>query len=233
MTRRHLFYLGSMGLWAILLAVVAKISLDRLSVPPWGNPAGGESPMVMTEGMHIGQAFVAPLPGLYRIDVTPMRIVAGSPQTITFHLTSNPQAGQDIWSTTIASDELQEGQPFSFEFSPLRDSGKQPYYFYLEAPGVASGTMVEFGYNPGADLDGASAYVDGQPVSGDLQFQTFYSLRTRDKFDLLLSRMAEGRPYMFGSKGFYLGLGLVYALVLCAFLLLIARAILKEKLDES
>jgi hypothetical protein len=232
MTRRRLFYPASVVLWAVLLAVVAKFSLDRLTVPPWGCPAGGEATLVTTEQVRIGQSFVAPLPGLYRIDITPLHVVAGGSHSLTFHLTNSPTGGQDIWSTSIAGDELQAGQPLSLEFSPLRDSEKKPYYFYLEAPGAASGTSVEFTYNPAADLDGASAYVDGQPVPGDLQFQTFYSLRTRDKLSLLLSRMAEGRPYLLGSRGFYIGLGLVYAFVLCVFIFLIARAILKESQNE-
>jgi hypothetical protein len=233
MTRRHLFYLGSIVLWALPLAVVAKLSLDRLPVPTWGNPAGGTSPLEVTEKMRVGQLFVAPLPGLYRIDVVPERIIAGSALPMTFHLRSDPATGQDIWTTTFTSDQLQDGRPFSFEFPLLRDSSEQTYYFYLEAPGAVPGTAVAIGYGSGAELDGAGAYVNGQPVPGNLQFQTFYSLRTRDKANLLLSRMAEGRPYIFGSKGFYVGLGLAYALALCAFLLCVARAVLREQQDES
>jgi hypothetical protein len=88
-------------------------------------------------------------------------------------------------------------------------------------------------YGPQSILEGGSAYVNGQPVTGNLQFQTYFSLRTREKAELLLTRMAEGRPYLLGVKGFYIGLAVVYALVLLTFLLQIARVILEEHKEES
>jgi hypothetical protein len=233
MTWRRLLYLGTMVLWVILLAFVVKDSVDRLQVPPWGNAAEGESLLEVGGGTNVGQGFVAPLPGLYRIDVPLQWAATGSPQAVAFHLKSSPDAGEDIWTTTFTSDELQDGRPLSFEFPVLRDSREQAYYFYLEAPGAAPGSTVAVAYSPGASFDRASAYVDGQPVAGDLQFQTFYTLRTRDKAYLLLSRVAEGRPYMLGSRGLYIGLGLGYVLVLCIFLVQIAGAISVEQDGES
>jgi hypothetical protein len=233
MTWRRLLYLGTMVLWVILLAFVVKGSVDRLQVPPWGNATEGESLLEMVGGTRVGQGFVAPLPGLYRIDVTLQSPGTGRPQAIVFHLKSSPDAGQDIWTTTFSSDELQNGSPLSFDFPVLRDSREHAYYFYLEATGATSASGVAVGYNPGTNLDRASAYIDGQPVDGDLQFQTFYSLRTRDKAYLLLSRVAEGRPYMLGSKGLYIGLGLGYVLVLCIFLVQIAGAIWAEQDEEA
>ncbi|HSJ54719.1 MAG TPA: hypothetical protein VLC52_13345, partial [Anaerolineae bacterium] len=69
-------------------------------------------------------------------------------------------------------------------------------------------------YGPGSVMEGGSATVNGQEVAGNLVFQTHYSLRTRDKIDLLLERLAAGRPYILGTRGFYVCLAVLYTLLL-------------------
>ena len=71
--------------------------------------------------------------------------------------------------------------------------------------------------------------MNGQAVGGNLKFRTFYSLRTRDKVDLLLARMAAGRPYLLGTKGFYVGLAIAYGIVLGIFLWYVAQTILEDE----
>jgi hypothetical protein len=78
-------------------------------------------------------------------------------------------------------------------------------------------------------LEGASATLNGQAVDGNLKFRTYYSLRTRDKVDVLLTRMAAGRPYLLGSKGFYAGLAVAYVIVLGIFLWYVAQTILEDE----
>lgn len=228
---RRLLYAGVVVLWAVSLVLVAKSALDRLPIEPWGNPIGGDSMAVAGE-TRVGQSFVAPLPGLYRIEVVLDRATAGSTQPITFHLKSDPTAEQDLWTATFSSADVQSGTAYSIEFPVRRDSKGRAYYFYLDSPESTPGEAVTVRYSPAAVLDGASAYLNDRPVAGDLQFHTFYSLRTRERLDLLLSRMAEGKPYLLGVKGFYVGLGLVYAAVLCAFLLQVARVILTEQEEK-
>jgi len=205
--------------WLVALALVVKTSLDRLTVPPWGNPAGDGPPLQVSGETQVGQQFTAPLPGLYRIEVMLDRPATGGSRQLTFHLKTDPAATTDLWTAHLNTGEIQQGVPYGFEFPPLRHSKGQTFYFYLEGEGVA------VRYSPEAVLEGASACLNGRPLAGELQFRTFYTLRTRDKADLLLSRMAEGRPYLFGAKGFYVALALTYALVLALFLLHMARAI--------
>ncbi len=233
MNRKRLFLLASILLWAIALAAVVKLALDRLPISPWGNPIGGDVPLQLSAASSVGQAFVAPLPGLYRIDVTLGETAAKDTSAVTFHLKREPDAGQDIWTTTVPIDRLQGSRSFSVDFPVLRDSQGQSYYFYLDLDAAARDAAIAIGYGPDAMLDGASAYVDHQPVSGDVQFQSFYSLRTRERLDLLLTRMAQGRPYMFGTKGFYVGLGVVYGLVLVVFLLYTVRTLWAERKEET
>jgi len=231
-TKRRLFILGLMALWMIALVVVAKTSVDHLSVPPWGNPVGESLSAEVAGNTHVGQMFTAPLPGLYRIEIAWVPAPIAKAQCVIFHLKTDPASTQDLWTADVDTRSVQGGMPYGFEFEPMRNSKGQAYYFYLESPGSAPGDAITVRYNPNAVLEGGSAYLDGQPVAGNLQFHTFYSLRTRDKIDLLLTRMTEGRPYLFGTKGFYIGLAVAYVLVLGAFLLQIARAVL-EDLEEG
>lgn len=229
MTRRRLYYLAFVAIWAALLGVGVKRSLDRLPDPTWASPTGGGSSLEVVSGAPVAQAFTAPLPGLYRIDVTLEQAATGSTGPITFHLKSDPAAEQDIWATTLDGDAHQSGQTLSFSFPVLPDSAEQTYYFRLEVPVRASGSGVALRYAPGSGPDGARAYVNEQPVPGNLEFKTFYSLRTRDRLRLMLNRMAAGRPYMFGSEGCYVGLGLVYVVVLGALMRKVAVGILGKQ----
>jgi hypothetical protein len=88
-------------------------------------------------------------------------------------------------------------------------------------------------YGPESALEGASAYLNDEALPGNLRFHSYYSLRTRERIDLLLTRVAAGRPYFLGTKGFYAGLALIYALVLATFLAVVARAVLEEGEGES
>jgi hypothetical protein len=231
MTRRYLLVVVIV-VWIGVLAFVAKTSIDGLSVPQWGNPIGDSLSPEVAGDLLVGQQFTALLPGLYRIDLTFDRATAAPDREVIFHLKSDPTAPSDLWTSRLAAGDLQADGTYAFQFEPLRDSKGQSFYFYVESPTSTPGDSVAVRYGPNALLDNASAYLNGQPVTGDLRFQTFYELRTREKLDLLLSRMAEGRPYLLGTKGFYVGLAVVYGLVLGIFLLQIARSIQQERDEE-
>lgn len=232
LTRRHLFIIGSTALWLMGLAFIVKASLDQTPAPPWGNPRGDQLLTATGEGSQVGQRFTAPLPGLYRIQVGIADITAGDMQPITFHLKEDQAGAEDLWSASLSEGNAQADRLYDIEFPPLRDSKGQAYYFYLESISATEDEAVAARYSPSDRLESASAYLDGQPVAGNLQFLTYYTLRTRDKADLLLSRMAEGRPYLLGSKGFYIALATAYVLVLGAFLIRGAQAILREQEED-
>jgi hypothetical protein len=226
---RRLFYLAAALLWLLLLGFVAKGSLDRLAAPPWGSDAASGEPIELAGSAQVGQAFTAPFPGLYRIEVGLAQAAADPDQAVVFHLKDSPADPTDLWTATLRAGDLPVEGFCSFEFAPRRDSRDQGYYFFLEAPGTTPGQGVAVGHSPDSTLQGASAYLDNQPVAGALQFRTFYTLRTRDKVGVLLSRLAKGRPYLLGSPGFYVALAGIYLLVLAAFLLQVARAALREE----
>jgi hypothetical protein len=224
MNRRRLVWAVLVIVWALGLAIIAKASVDRIEAPPWGNPAGERLPAGLAGSTQIGQAFAAPLPGLYRIEVGLEPGTGQGAVAWVFHLKAGPDAEEDLWTATLQASDVTADGLYVFEFPPIRESENQRYYFYLES--AAAGVPVR--YSPTALLAGSSAYADGQPLPGNLQFRTFYSLRTRDRVGLILSRLTEGRPYLLGTPGFYIGWGLAYVLVLVVFVLQLARAMLEE-----
>lgn len=220
---------GLLAVWLLVVGFVAKSALDRLSVPPWGNPSGAATALVLADDTRIGQTFTAPLPGLHRVDVLLDAKAIESGQQVVFHLQPDAPNADDLWSTTLSLRENGGRQTLTVEFPPLRDSKGQSYHFYLEAVGGPAGASIAIVSAPEEMLPGSSATLNGQPIPGDLWFQSYYSLRTREKIDVLLSRMADGRPYILGVKGFYVGLGAVYVLVLGALMTSIVLSILREQ----
>lgn len=233
MTRLRLFLGGALILWLALLAVIVKTSIDGLPAPSWGNPIGTRLSAEVTGDSLVGQQFTAPFPGLYRIDIDLVKATASQAHQIIFHLRASAEATEDLRTASLSSDDLRQGKAFSIEFPVIRDSERQTFYFYLESPDSMAGNAIAARYDPNTVVEGASAYLNHQPVAGNLEFHTYYSMRTREKVDLLLSRMAEGRPYLLGTKGFYIGVAFVYALVLAVFLMQIALAIFKEVREGS
>lgn len=229
MTRQQFFVLASAVLWATALALVVKTSVDRVSAPPWGNQTGGPGVLDLMGGNRVGQQFIAPFPGLYRIDVMMDWATTETEQMVTLHLKSDPSAADDMWTSSFHAGDLENGTMYAAEFAPIRDSKGRSFYFYLESADLGPGSAPEIRYNPDATLENAGAFVNERPVAGDLQFYTHYTLRTRDKVDLLLTRLAAGRPYWLGSKSFYVGLAGVYLLLLLAFLWHAGKAVLERK----
>jgi hypothetical protein len=233
MTKRHLFLVGLLALWVLGLTIVAVTTINSLSPPGWGNPVGDSLSPEIAGDTRIGQQFTAPLPGLAGIQVMLDRATATEARLVAFRLKADPTSSTDLWTANFSTSELQDGVPYYAQFGPLRESKGKTYYFVMESATSSPGNAIAVRYGPAATLDGASAYFNDKPMDGNLQFHTLYSLRTREKIDLLLSRMAEGRPYLLGTKGFYIGLALAYALVLAAFLLLVAKAVLEEQEGQA
>jgi hypothetical protein len=228
-TGRRLLILGLTAVWLVAIALVIASSVDAISIPPWGNAMGDERSAEVAGDTQIGQRFTAPFPGLYRIEVALDPSAVHGAHQLTFHLETDLSVAEDYWTETFSTKDVQDGTPYYFEFPPIHNSAEQTYYFYLESASSTSGDAIAIRYSSDAILDGASALVNGQPVKGSLQFHTYYNPRTWDKIDLLLTRIAESRPYLFGIKGLYVGLTVAYVIIVAVFLWVTAQAVLGEE----
>jgi hypothetical protein len=217
--------------WLAALAALAKGALDGLEIRPWGNPMSDSISAPVAGTTRVGQSFVAPMPGLYRIEVSLVPGDGGAARPVSFHLQADPSVGEDLATIEFSTTEIEAGIPFGFEFEPIRDSMGRRFFFFLESPESEPEQAPRVRYSPSAMLERANAYLDGQPLSGSLTFHSYYNLRTHDRVDLLLSRMTEGRPYLMGSKAFYLVLAALYALGLGVFLYKVGDHAIRES-DE-
>ncbi len=214
--------------WLAGLAITAKSALDRLEIQPWGNPMSDSVSAPVAGATRVGQAFTAPTPGLHRIEVSLLPGDGAAARPIVFHLRAEPSANEDLVTVEFSTAQIEGGTPFGFEFEPIATSKDQRFFFFLESPQSEPERAPLVRYSPAAVLEGASAYLDGRPLSGSLAFHTYYTLRTRDRLDLFLDRMAEGQPYLTGNNAFYLVLAAVYTLALIAFLYRVGDQVVRE-----
>ena len=128
-------------------------------------------------GETFGQSFECLRDNLYRIDLGTATYARANSAPLLFHLRSDPQASTDIISVTIPGPEIQNERPTSITFPPLADSQGKSYYFYLESPEAVPGDAITLYANAHDQYADGVAYVNGQPVDGDLVF-TAYSRET-------------------------------------------------------
>lgn len=221
------------GALMVVLLLAAALLLGRLvgrvPVRPWGNPEGASRSPEVQGSTQVGQWFQAPYPGLYRIEVTLDPSSVQSAHTVLFQLKTDPTDAEALWTEEFSTVNIQAGVAQGFEFPPIRDSMGETYFFALASPDSLPGDAIAAGYSPEILLDGARASLNGQPAIGNLQFRTYYSLRTRDRLNLLLARVAQYRTYFLGNRWFYAGLAVAYILVLGAFLWRVGQAVLEEE----
>jgi hypothetical protein len=229
MNGHRLFLLGSAIVGLVVLALIVIGAVGQLSVTPWGNISGDDRSAAIAGSTRVGQQFIAPFPGLYRIEVMLDPTTVQNPQPATLRLQGETSGANPLAYGEFQTSDIKEDTPYSIEFPPIQDSAGRAIAFTFESPQSSPGDALTIHYDPDSILEGASATLNGQAVAGNLKFRTYYSLRTRDKLDILLARMAAGRPYMLGSKGFYVGLAVAYALVLGIFLWHVAQTILEDE----
>jgi hypothetical protein len=200
-----------------ILALAATIAIDRLAEPGWGYPVPGTGRLPIHGSIQIAQAFTAPWRGLSGIQVALAQEGEPASCTAVIRLQDALNTREDLWAQEFVLRDLAAGALYRFDFPALRESAGRRYYVALEAPSCTTGRSPSAVWDAGGAPEGSAAYQDGRPIPGALQFQTFYTLTAWDKADLLLTRMAAGRPYLLGRKGLYAGLFVAWAVVLVLF----------------
>jgi hypothetical protein len=165
-------------------------------------------------GRTLGQTFVAPLPGLHRIDVMLFDRGRRNTHDVTFHLQEGVDASTDIFSTTFNASEIKGGGWHTFDFAPLADSAGKTYYFYFASPESTDGDAIAVGGMEGDLYRRGTAYLYATPANADLTFNTYYSeVPWQQKAQRLLERLAENKPFVWGKEYFYVFLVIVYLLL--------------------
>ncbi len=122
----------------------------------------------------VGQTFFSPYNGLLEVEtilnVSYDHYDAGD---IIFHL-RDASSPEDLVTAKIDADDLIKGPPVAVFFPPIADSKDKLYLFYFESPNSTPGNAPAI-YSSARDYyPGGTAYVDQEPVNGDLVFKTHY-----------------------------------------------------------
>jgi hypothetical protein len=165
----------------------------------------------------IGQTFVAPLPGLDRIDVLLFDRGRRNTHPVTFHLRQGVNSSDDLLSITFNASEVRGETWHTFAFPPVPDSGGKAYFFYFSSPDSGAGDAIAVGGVEGNLYSPGTAYLYATPANADLAFRTYYSgITLSQKVEKLAERMTEHKPFPLGNKYFYVLLALVYLILVTA-----------------
>jgi len=160
------------------------------------------------------QTFLAQHNNLSQIEVQLDDLGRTNESSITFSLRTEPNAPQDLVTLTVDAATVDSSIYHTFAFPPLPDSEGQRYAFCLEAPEAgldqaitAIGTLEDvypYGRAVFRDMWGAEAGVQ------DLDFHVGYRLSLWQTLSVLLDRLAANKPYLCGTRWFYVVLGILY-----------------------
>lgn len=222
----------SLAIALLLLALILRVSLDRLVIAPEGQPQNRVLAGEIRDSITIGQTFTAPYNGLYRIDVLIATHARQNTQDLIFHLRKGPEEEVDLAEIVVNASEIEDNTFRPFIFDPIRDSAGRTYYFFFESPLSAPGDAVTIW---GCFED---AYPNGQgfrnhrPGAGDLSFLTYYRPGSLGKTGILLDRLAENKPLFWGDKRFYALLGVLYLSLFAFFWAAVAGQLADHERDE-
>ena len=183
-----------------------------------GQFARDMAPGELIRGTTVGQTFIADATGVYRVDVLLATYARRNSGPIIFHLRSSPADIRDWVTLRIDAARVRDNAFQSFEFKPLPNAKGEPLYFYLEAPEARPGNAITVWANS------QDEYAAGQAVAllplnqhmKDLAFRVYYQSDVRQKFRDVLNGMAADKPGLFGTRAWYLTLGLLHlALLFC------------------
>jgi hypothetical protein len=178
----------------------------------------------------VGQTFVAPLPGLQRIDVMLFDRGRRNTHDVTFHLRPGLDSSTDIVAITFNASAVKGGEWYAFNFPPLPDSANKTYYFYFSSPDSTDSDAIAVG---GIQVDlypGGKAYFGSTPARADATFRTYYSgVTLPQKAERLLERLAENKPFLWGNKYFYVFLAIVYLVLVTALVWQLSHLVLGQE----
>lgn len=172
------------------------------------------SPAVnLANGTQLGQSFLAPRSGLYRIDVLLYGYFRRNTQPVTFHLRKiNSQ--EDLVLIPFSSSGVWGWHWRSFVFDPLLDSEGQTYHFFFESPTSTPEDTITLGGVEGDLYPYGTAVINGQPTFADAAFVTHYTnVSTVEKLSALADKLTRAKPSLWGDVRFYVLLGVIYLLL--------------------
>ncbi|MDI6892264.1 MAG: hypothetical protein QMD08_04650 [Actinomycetota bacterium] len=171
--------------------------------------------------VEVGQTFVCSYDNLCRVDVFLATPGARHRGRINFHLRKNLGDDADLRSVSVEASKIKDNHYCSFAFAPIKASKGRSFYFFLDSSDLTPPDVYVWFYSSEKAYRRGRGFLDGRPLGGDLQFNTHCKVGFLKGTGIALSRIARGKPFVFGSTLFYPILFIVYGglllLLMCTF----------------
>lgn len=92
---------------------------------------------------------------------------------VIFHLKTY-SSSNDIATVVLNGSVIKDNTIEKFQFPPIPDSMGKEYYFMIDSPGTTEENSFTIWYSTTDTYAEGTAYYNGQPLSGDLSFDTHY-----------------------------------------------------------
>lgn len=161
-----------------------------------------------------GQTFAAPYSGLYRVDVLLLTYGRINTHDVVFHLKASPKEEEDLLKVTINAREVKDDTYSVFTFPRIPDSAGKIFFFCLDSPESVPGDAITIGSKGGDPYARGTAYLNGSPTEQDLTFVAHYRAGLWETARVVLDRLAENKPSIWGDRRLYLSLAFLYLALL-------------------
>jgi hypothetical protein len=196
----------------------AVYGFSKMELASVSQPVGDMTTAPIAGNGTAGQTFVVPCRGLYRVDVYFAAYDRADAPQVVFHLRDSPTSDRDLARIVRAPAPIAKAGYQTFEFAPIADSAERLYYFYFRSKNADVTSAFSIWANGDDVYPGGERFTGHQSGNGDLVFRAYCRLDGVSKADLLLGRLAAGKPLILGEKKSYIVLFGVYAVVLTLFL---------------
>lgn len=215
-----LFTLTLAGLIAMGVSLFNQLACE--GQPINNNVLPTFSQQIMGEQI-LSQSFIAPRPGLNRIDILFQTYQRQNTQDVTLRLlevpggVDNPLQGVELFKATFNATDVSDEIWRTFGFAPIPDSAEKTYLITLQSPESVNGNAITVGgierdvYRPG------SAFLGPVPVPADITFRACFQMTISEKLQVLAEQMTRNRPAIWADPIFYGVALMAYLLLLIGF----------------
>jgi hypothetical protein len=188
---------------AAAFALVWLIALARLPLTVPAPALYHIEPIGEIRGAQtVGQTFVAPYAGLYRVDVALADYARVNTGPVIFTLRREPD-GAELVRQEFAAEAIRGDVRYRFEFPPLADPPGQAYSFEFFAPDAVAGNAITAYLHPTELVADGQAFWAGQPLDGDLVFDLHFRVGGWQRARIWLAQASAGKPGLLGQEWFY------------------------------
>lgn len=208
-------------MWRTTLALAGLWGLTGLAAVIIFIAGASNAPLVLREtvlyqtepigeirgAQTVGQTFVAPYNGLYRIDISLADYGRTNTGPVIFRLKPARELPTVLVEQSFAAETIRGDTLQTLEFEPILDSAGRTYYFELTAPTATEGNALTAYIRPHNPYEHGSAYWQGRLQTGDLVFEAHFRLTGIDRLAALFQQITAGKPWLWSSHWLYVVLG--------------------------